>query len=344
MASSLRASVVTRQPSREVGCLTTRNAARGRTRRAFPFGAPHNTIPTTPPSAHQSPRLCEGWLWRASRGGGGWGLNGHRLSCAIVFPGGPAPCCGRHRLRVRLVTTSASTFRRGLARVAGPRRLSSDGSAGARLDVSVRPPGAGGVLVPGALGLTGRPWVACVSRMVPRRARHPDHRLVRKGEEQSAARRPWLGWVRRRPFAPMLRLLAAQHLDVAGDVIFTGPVPWRTSRLLRPEDVFAMPCPDARGPWLGRGGPGIVLPLKASATACRDRRGLRRGAGWPSLTCETGYGVHDVAGWSRPPLTEFSATRPGPLPWEKSQAVWNATGGRKLSAAALSADPAGEAG
>src|SRR5262249_59001601 len=66
------------------------------------------------------------------------------------------------------------------------------------------------------------------------------------------------------PYAPRLRRLA-QRLDVADDVIFTGPVPWPDlPGYYDAADVFAMPCRTRRA-GLDVEGLGIVY-LEASAT------------------------------------------------------------------------------
>src|SRR5580700_4057560 len=101
-------------------------------------------------------------------------------------------------------------------------------------------PGAGGDAVRERLGLGERPVVVCVSRMVPRkgqdtlirawpqvRAERPDARLLLVGDG---------------PYAPALKRLA-ERLGVAGEVIFTGPVPWpELPGYYDAADVFAMPC------------------------------------------------------------------------------------------------------
>ncbi|MER7914116.1 glycosyltransferase family 4 protein, partial [Streptomyces sp. NPDC096068] len=123
-------------------------------------------------------------------------------------------------------------------------------------------PGSGGDGVRARLGLSDRPVVVCVSRLVPR-----------KGQDTLIRALP--GILRRVPDAVLLIVgggpyekdlhrLAAET-GVAGSVRFTGAVPWaELPAHYGAGDVFAMPCRTRRG-GLDVEGLGIVY-LEASAT------------------------------------------------------------------------------
>ncbi|GAA0408135.1 glycosyltransferase family 4 protein [Streptomyces luteireticuli] len=145
-------------------------------------------------------------------------------------------------------------------------------------------PGSGGDAVRARLGLTDRPVVVCVSRLVPRKgqdtlirampavlARVPDAVLLIVGGG---------------PYAADLRRLAAET-GVADAVRFTGPVEWEELPAhYGAGDVFAMPCRTRRG-GLDVEGLGIVY-LEASATGLPVVAGDSGGA--PDAVLEGGTG------------------------------------------------------
>ncbi|MFD5781652.1 glycosyltransferase family 4 protein [Streptomyces sp. NPDC126933] len=149
-------------------------------------------------------------------------------------------------------------------------------------------PGSGGAAVRERLGLTGRPVVVCVSRLVPRKgqdtlilalpailARVPDAVLLIVGGG---------------PYEPELRKLA-RETGVADAVRFTGAVPWaELPAHYGAGDVFAMPCRTRRG-GLDVEGLGIVY-LEASATGLPVVAGDSGGAPDAVLDGETGWVVH----------------------------------------------------
>ncbi len=148
-------------------------------------------------------------------------------------------------------------------------------------------PGSGGAAVRARLGLTDRPVVVCVSRLVPRKgqdtlilamprilAREPDAVLLIVGGG---------------PYEKDLRRLAAET-RVADSVVFTGAVPWaELPAHYGAGDVFAMPCRTRRG-GLDVEGLGIVY-LEASATGLPVVAGDSGGAPDAVLDGETGWVV-----------------------------------------------------
>ncbi|MFF3321907.1 glycosyltransferase family 4 protein [Streptomyces sp. NPDC002889] len=148
-------------------------------------------------------------------------------------------------------------------------------------------PGSGGDEVRARLGLSERPVVVCVSRLVPRKgqdtlilampailARVPDAVLLIVGGG---------------PYEKDLRSLAART-GVAESVHFTGAVPWADLPAhYGAGDVFAMPCRTRRG-GLDVEGLGIVY-LEASATGLPVVAGDSGGAPDAVLDGETGWVV-----------------------------------------------------
>lgn len=148
-------------------------------------------------------------------------------------------------------------------------------------------PDSGGDTVRARLGLSDRPVVVCVSRLVPRKgqdtlilampailARVPDAVLLIVGGG---------------PYADALRRLAAET-GVGDSVRFTGAVPWEELPAHHGAgDVFAMPCRTRRG-GLDVEGLGIVY-LEASATGLPVVAGDSGGAPDAVLDGETGWVV-----------------------------------------------------
>lgn len=148
-------------------------------------------------------------------------------------------------------------------------------------------PDSGGDRVRARLGLTDRPVVVCVSRLVPRKgqdtlilampailAREPDAVLLIVGGG---------------PYAKDLKKLA-EETGVSDSVRFTGPVPWEELPAhYGAGDVFAMPCRTRRG-GLDVEGLGIVY-LEASATGLPVVAGDSGGAPDAVLDGETGWVV-----------------------------------------------------
>lgn len=148
-------------------------------------------------------------------------------------------------------------------------------------------PGSGGAEVRARLGLTDRPVVVCVSRLVPRKGQDT---LIR-AMPGILAREPEavLLIVGGGPYEKELRRLAGET-GAGGSVRFTGPVPWaELPAHYGAGDVFAMPCRTRRG-GLDVEGLGIVY-LEASATGLPVVAGDSGGAPDAVLDGETGWVV-----------------------------------------------------
>jgi phosphatidylinositol alpha-1,6-mannosyltransferase len=136
-------------------------------------------------------------------------------------------------------------------------------------------------------GLTGRPVIVCVSRLVPRKGQDTLVRalpLVRKAIPDAA-----LLLVGGGPHRPTVQRLA-RELDVADHVVLTGSVPWSDLPMhYAAGDVFAMPC-RTRNRGLDVEGLGIVY-LEASAVGLPVIAGDSGGAPDAVREGETGFVV-----------------------------------------------------
>ncbi|AZM52805.1 alpha-(1-2)-phosphatidylinositol mannosyltransferase [Streptomyces sp. WAC 01529] len=152
-------------------------------------------------------------------------------------------------------------------------------------------PGSGGDVVRARLGLTDRPVVVCVSRLVPRKGQ--DTLILAMPRILSAEPEAVLLIVGGGPYENDLRKLAAET-GVADSVRFTGAVPWsELPAHYGAGDVFAMPCRTRRG-GLDVEGLGIVY-LEASATGLPVVAGDSGGAPDAVLDGETGWVVRGGA-------------------------------------------------
>lgn len=148
-------------------------------------------------------------------------------------------------------------------------------------------PGSGGAGVRARLGLTDRPVVVCVSRLVPRKGQDTLIRALPRILRQVPD--AVLLIVGGGPYEKELRRLAAET-GVAASVRFTGAVPWsELPAHYGAGDVFAMPCRTRRG-GLDVEGLGIVY-LEASATGLPVVAGDSGGAPDAVLDGETGWVV-----------------------------------------------------
>ncbi|WP_427922983.1 glycosyltransferase family 4 protein [Streptomyces sp. cg40] len=155
------------------------------------------------------------------------------------------------------------------------------------VDEKVFHPGSGGAEIRARLGLTDRPVVVCVSRLVPR-----------KGQDTLILAMPRI--LARQPDAVLLivgggpyekdLLRLVRETGVGDSVRFTGAVPWaELPAHYGAGDVFAMPCRTRRG-GLDVEGLGIVY-LEASATGLPVVAGDSGGAPDAVLDGETGWVV-----------------------------------------------------
>ncbi|KIF70256.1 GDP-mannose-dependent alpha-(1-6)-phosphatidylinositol monomannoside mannosyltransferase [Streptomyces sp. AcH 505] len=152
-------------------------------------------------------------------------------------------------------------------------------------------PGSGGAAVREQLGLTSRPVVVCVSRLVPRKGQ--DTLIRAMPTILASVPDAVLLIVGGGPYEKSLRSLA-RTTGVAESVRFTGPVPWPSLPAhYGAGDVFAMPCRTRRG-GLDVEGLGIVY-LEASATGLPVVAGDSGGAPDAVLDGETGWVVRGGA-------------------------------------------------
>jgi phosphatidylinositol alpha-1,6-mannosyltransferase len=153
------------------------------------------------------------------------------------------------------------------------------------VDTSVFRPGCGGDDVRRRYGLSGRPLVVCVSRLVPRKGQDVLIRAlprIRRRVPDAA-----LLLVGGGPDFPRLHRLAAEH-GVADHVVLTGSVPWEELPAhYDAGDVFAMPCRTRRG-GLEVEGLGIVF-LEASAVGLPVVVGRSGGSADAVRDGETGH-------------------------------------------------------
>lgn len=148
-------------------------------------------------------------------------------------------------------------------------------------------PGSGGDEVRARLGLTDRPVIVCVSRLVRRKGQ--DTLIQAMPRILAAEPDTVLLIVGGGPYENDLRKLA-HDTGVADSVHFTGPVPWSDLPAhYGAGDVFAMPCRTRRR-GLDVEGLGIVY-LEASATGLPVVAGDSGGAPDAVLDGETGWVV-----------------------------------------------------
>lgn len=219
--------------------------------------------------------------------------HGHEVGWALL-PG------ARQLLRrigraVDVVTYLGAYTRARLAPALGPAATLAQLPSG--VDTGTFRPGAGGEQVRRRHGLTGRPVVVCVSRLVPRKGQD----VLVRALPAVQARVPGTALlvVGGGPDAPRLRRLAAET-GVADDVVLTGSVPWaELPAHYDAGDVFAMPCRTRRG-GLEVEGLGIVF-LEASATGLPVVAGRSGGSPDAVLDGRTG---HVVDGASVPEVAD----------------------------------------
>jgi phosphatidylinositol alpha-1,6-mannosyltransferase len=155
------------------------------------------------------------------------------------------------------------------------------------VDVDAFHPGVDGSAVRARHGLTDRPVIVCVSRLVPRKGQDMLIRAlpaIRRRVPDAA-----LLLVSGGPYRPKLERLAREQ-GVESEVVFTGSVPWaELPQHYAAGDVYAMPC-RTRAAGLDVEGLGIVY-LEASATGLPVVGGDSGGAPDAVREGETGYVV-----------------------------------------------------
>jgi phosphatidylinositol alpha-1,6-mannosyltransferase len=155
------------------------------------------------------------------------------------------------------------------------------------VDTDAFAPTVSGEMVRARYGLTGRPLVLCVSRLVPRKGQDILVRAlpaIRRRVADAA-----LLLVGGGPHRSDLEGLAAEH-GVTEHVLFTGSVPWpQLPAHYAAADVFAMPCRTRRG-GLDVEGLGMVY-LEASASGLPVVAGDSGGAPDAVRDGETGFVV-----------------------------------------------------
>jgi phosphatidylinositol alpha-1,6-mannosyltransferase len=184
-----------------------------------------------------------------------------------------------------VVTYLGEYFRTRLSEVIPPGKLTqlSPGVDPA----TFRPDPEGGAAIRDRHGLTGRPVVVCVSRLVPRKGQDT---LIRAWP-QVLAQVPGAALliVGGGPYSGTLHSLV-KRAGLTHSVVLTGPVPFaELPAHYAAGDVFAMPCRTRRG-GLDVEGLGIVY-LEASATGLPTISGDSGGAPDAVREGETGYVV-----------------------------------------------------
>ncbi|MFF9620755.1 glycosyltransferase family 4 protein [Streptomyces griseosporeus] len=198
----------------------------------------------------------------------------------------------RHLLRRIGETTDTITYlgeytRSRIATALTPRAAARMVQLPPGVDEKTFHPASGGDEVRARLGLTDRPVVVCVSRLVRRKGQ--DTLIQAMPRILAAEPDTVLLIVGGGPYEQDLRRLA-RETGVAGAVRFTGAVPWsELPAHYGAGDVFAMPCRTRRG-GLDVEGLGIVY-LEASATGLPVVAGDSGGAPDAVLDGETGWVV-----------------------------------------------------
>ena len=206
--------------------------------------------------------------------------HGHEVGWAMLP--GARQVLGRIGRDVDVVTYLGEYTRKRLAPVL-PRleRLPSG------VDTVLFRPGAGGAEVRRRHGLSDRPVIVCVSRLVPRKGQDVLIRAlpaIRRRVPEAA-----LLCIGGGPYQSTLERLA-RETGVAGAVVLTGSVPWaELPAHYDAGDVFAMPCRTRRA-GLEVEGLGIVF-LEASATGLPVVAGRSGGSPDAVREGETGYVV-----------------------------------------------------
>jgi phosphatidylinositol alpha-1,6-mannosyltransferase len=200
---------------------------------------------------------------------------------------------------VDVVTYLGEYFRQRLGRAIGD--LTTMERLAPGVDTDAYRPTDAGAQVRARYGLTDRPVIVCVSRLVPRKGQ--DMLIRTLAEVRRRVPDAALLLVGGGPYRSTLEGLARAE-GMAGHVVFTGSVSWAEMPAhYAAGDVFAMPCRTRRG-GLDVEGLGIVY-LEASATGLPVIGGNSGGAPDAVREGETGY---VVSGHDQPALVERLVT------------------------------------
>ncbi|MGH8959775.1 MAG: glycosyltransferase family 4 protein [Jatrophihabitantaceae bacterium] len=209
--------------------------------------------------------------------------HGHEIGWAML-PGG-RQALRRIGSQCDVITYLGEYTRRRLAPAFGPRATLRRLTPG--VDVETFRPDVDGSLVRIRHGLTGRPLIVCVSRLVPRKGQDTLIEalpIVRRSIPDAA-----LLLVGKGPYHDDLLRLAADR-GVAEHVVLTGGVPYeQLPAHYAAGDVFAMPCRTRRA-GMDVEGLGIVF-LEASAAGLPVVAGDSGGAPDAVRQGDTGYVV-----------------------------------------------------
>ncbi len=207
--------------------------------------------------------------------------HGHEVGWALLP--GARQVLRRIGREVDIVTYLGDYTRQRLEPALGPDATLARLPSG--VDTEVFRPGAGGQEVRRRHGLTARPLVVCVSRLVPRKGQDVLIRALPAIRRRAPGAALLL--VGGGPDGPRLRRLAAE-VGVADDVVLTGSVPWEELPAhYDAGDVFAMPCRTRRA-GLEVEGLGIVF-LEAGATGLPVVAGRSGGSPDAVLDGRTGH-------------------------------------------------------
>ncbi|MCX4848477.1 glycosyltransferase family 4 protein [Streptomyces sp. NBC_00893] len=185
------------------------------------------------------------------------------------------------------ITYLGEYTRSRIAPVLTPRAAARMAQLPPGVDEKIFHPSSGGDRTRAGLGLSDRPVVVCVSRLVPRKGQ--DTLILAMPAILAQVPDAVLLIVGGGPYDKELRRLA-EETGVGESVRFTGPVPWEELPAhYGAGDVFAIPCRTRRG-GLDVEGLGIVF-LEASATGLPVVAGDSGGAPDAVLDGETGWVV-----------------------------------------------------
>jgi phosphatidyl-myo-inositol dimannoside synthase len=189
---------------------------------------------------------------------------------------------------VDVVTYLGDYFRVRLASALSPAAAARMARLAPAVDTETFRPGCGGAAIRQRLGLSERPVILCVSRLVARKGQDTLIRALPSVLDANE-RRPVLLLVGDGPYAGKLRRIA-HEFGVTKNVVFAGEAPaGELPACYDAADVFAMPCRTRRAGFDVEG-LGIVF-LEAAASGLPVIAGNSGGAPDAVLDGETGFVV-----------------------------------------------------